>query len=329
MDHWLASVGWPVLDRIRFGDTIAISPHGLGIAIGFMIGASVLTRIAPPRFFPDDGTLSPEVLAERRAEVRAAYEKMLFWALIGTIIGARLFYVIAHFSEFDGIGEMLAVWRGGISLLGGVAGAILINLPRMRGLGWGFFRIMDPTVICLALGVGIGRIGDLIIGDHLGKPTSWFFAWTYHGGTLAPPWVCANDVCTATLQDGSIETITRGSAVLQGPQNVVLAQGVGVHQTALYDMIGALLLFALLWYLARKPRRLGVLTLTFGFWYGAMRVIEDSIRIDKRFFGLTGSQWTGLTVAVICAATLLAWAFSKGADPPLEPNELSDDRRAV
>ena len=105
MDPSLASIGWPVLDRIRFGD-FAVSPHGLGIAIGFMIGASVLTRIAPPRFVPDDGTLSPEEVAERRAEVRAAYEKMLFWALIGTIIGARLFYVIAHFSEFDGIGDM-------------------------------------------------------------------------------------------------------------------------------------------------------------------------------------------------------------------------------
>jgi phosphatidylglycerol:prolipoprotein diacylglycerol transferase len=329
VNPWLGSVGWPVLDRIRIGDSFAISPHGLGIAIGFMIGASVLTRIAPQRIVPDDGTLSPGALAERRAKVRADYEKMLFWALIGTIIGARLFYVIAHFSEFDDIGDMLAVWRGGISLLGGIAGAILINLPRMRGLGYGFFRIMDPTVICIALGVGIGRVGDLIIGDHLGKPTSWLLAWTYHGGTLAPPWVCANDVCEATLQNGAVERITPATATLVDAQGRLLAQGVGVHQTALYDMISALLLFAVLWYLAKKPRRLGVLTLTFGLWYGVTRVAEDSIRIDKRFFGLTGSQWTASTVAVICAATLLAWAFSKGTDAPVEPSERANDMRAV
>ena len=325
MHPWLASVGWPVLDRIRIGDSIEISPHGLGIAIGFMIGASLLTRIGPPRLVPDDGTLSPELLAERRAEVRTSYEKMIFWALVGTIIGARLFYVIAHFSEFDGFGDMLAVWHGGISLLGGIAGAVLINIPRMRKLHWGFFRTMDPAVICLALGIGIGRIGDLIIGDHLGKPTSWWLAWTYHGGTLAPPWVCANDVCSATLNDGSLETITRGSAVLQNAQHVVLAQGIGVHQTALYDMISALLLFSLLWYLSRRPRRLGVLTLTFGLWYGTMRVVEDSLRIDKRFFGLTGSQWTGLTVAVICAATLLAWAVSKDSGASVASADTADD----
>ena len=44
--------------------------------------------------------------------------------------------------------------------------------------------------LVFTLGIVIGRVGDLIIGDHLGKPTSWFLAWSYHGGTLAPPFTC-------------------------------------------------------------------------------------------------------------------------------------------
>jgi prolipoprotein diacylglyceryltransferase len=68
-----------------------------------------------------------------------------------------------------------------------------------------------------------------------------------------------------------------------------------------------------------------VLTLTFGLWYGTMRVVEDSLRIDKRFFGLTGSQWTGLTVAVICAATLLAWAVSKDSGASVGSADTADD----
>jgi hypothetical protein len=43
----LAQIGWPVLDRFRFGDSFAISPHGLFIAIGFLTGAWLLGRIAP------------------------------------------------------------------------------------------------------------------------------------------------------------------------------------------------------------------------------------------------------------------------------------------
>ena len=152
----LASVGWPVLDRFRFGDAFAISPHGLGIAIGFMIGGWLLGRIGVRR------GVTPEHIST-----------MLFWALIGAILGSRIAYVIAHLSEFDSPLEWLYVWKGGISLLGGITGAIVINIPRMRKYGYRFFQVMDPAAVALALGIGIGRIGDLIIGDHLGKPTSW------------------------------------------------------------------------------------------------------------------------------------------------------------
>jgi phosphatidylglycerol:prolipoprotein diacylglycerol transferase len=166
----LASVGWPVLDRFRFGNAFAISPHGLGIALGFMIGGWLLGRIGPKH----------GVSAEH-------ISTMLFWALIGAIVGARVAYVIAHLSEFSSPLEWLQIWKGGISLLGGIAGAIIINIRRMKKYGYRFLQVMDPSMVALSMGIGIGRIGDLIIGDHLGKPTSWFLAWTYHGGTLAPP----------------------------------------------------------------------------------------------------------------------------------------------
>ena len=97
----LASVGWPVLDRFRFGDAFAISPHGLGIAIGFMIGGWLLGRIGVRR------GVAPEHIST-----------MLFWALIGAIVGSRVAYVIAHLSEFASPLEWLYVWKGGISLLG-------------------------------------------------------------------------------------------------------------------------------------------------------------------------------------------------------------------
>jgi len=291
----LAAIGWPVLDRLRFGD-LAISPHGIGIAVGFLIGARVLVREGPKRGVSVDDI-----------------NTMLVWAIVGAIVGARFFYVVAHWSEFDGLLDALAIWRGGISLLGGIAGAILVNLPLLRRRGYRFFQVMDGAVIGLALGIGIGRIGDLVIGDHLGIPTSWFLAWTYEGGTLAPPFSCAAEVCRAVLQGGRELVITREGATLLAADGRVLAEGVGVHQTALYDLLSAWPLFATLSVLNRAPRREGVLTLTFGLWYGAVRVVTDFLRVDKRFFGLTGSQWTALTVAVVCAVTLLVWAVRSRA----------------
>jgi phosphatidylglycerol:prolipoprotein diacylglycerol transferase len=294
----LASIGWPVLDRFRFGSRFAISPHGIFIAIGFMFGVWLLGKIGPKRGIPAE-------------EVNA----IGFWSLIGAIVGARLFYVIAHYSEFPSFVSMLEIYNGGISLLGGIAGAVFINLPRVRRRGYRFFQVADAVAPALAFGIAIGRIGDLIIGDHLGKPTSWWLAWTYHGGTLPPPWVAVTGepgTWQAGLQGDHIETISRAGAVLKDCSSGachVIATGVGVHQTALYDMILAWGLFALLWTLQKKGRREGILTLTFGLWYGLERMLEDSLRIDKRFGPFTGSQWTALTVVVISAVMLVWWAF--------------------
>jgi phosphatidylglycerol:prolipoprotein diacylglycerol transferase len=288
----LGALGWPVLDRVHLFGGLAISPHGVGIAVGFLFGSWILVHEGPKR------GVSVEAL-----------NTMLFWALIGTIIGARLFYVIAHYSEFNGIVDMLAVWRGGISLLGGIAGAILINVPYMRKHQIRFFPVMDGAVIGLAFGIAFGRIGDLIIGDHLGVPTSWALAFQYKGGNLSG-FDCVAGTCSALLQGGKELVITKTGATLFSAGGEVIGKGVGVHQTALYDMVSATLLFLVLYMLNRRPRRTGVITLTFGAWYGAMRVLEDSLRVDKRFGGLTGSQWTGMTVSVLCLVTLLAWAIA-------------------
>jgi prolipoprotein diacylglyceryl transferase len=314
----LASVGWPVLDRFRFGNAFAISPHGLGIAVGFMIGGWLLGRIGPKH----------GVSAEH-------ISTMLFWALIGAIVGARVAYVIAHLSEFSSPLEWLQVWKGGISLLGGIAGAIIINIRRMKKYGYRFLQVMDPSMVALSMGIGIGRIGDLIIGDHLGKPTSWFLAWKYHGGTLAPPFNCRAGMCQADLSNGAHEVIQRAGAVLTDVHGKVLATGAGVHQTALYDMILAWILFAILWSLRKKPRREGVLALTFGAYYGCCRLLEDSLRIDKRFGPFTGSQWSALTVALISASILIWWAVQarRGSpgdvDQPPHDDGLKDEAEPV
>ena len=300
MTTLLSAIGWPILDRVHLFGDFAISPHGIGIAVGYLFGAWILSREGPKR------GVSLEHI-----------NTMVFWSLIGTIIGARLFYVIGHYSEFDGVVDMLALWRGGLTLLGGMAGAVLINVPLFRRFRYSFFQVMDGAVIGLAFGVAFGRIGDLIIGDHLGKPTSWLLAFRYEGGAL-PGFSCVAEACRSTLDGGQVMEITREGATLTSATGELVAQGVGVHQTALYDMIGATALFVLLYALSRRPLRRGVLTLTFGAWYGTLRVIEDFLRIDKRIFGLTGSQWTGAAVAIACIVTLIVWSRRRSRDPDLD-----------
>ena len=57
-----------------------------------------------------------------------------------------------------------------------------------------------------------------------------------------------NGVCQAQLQGGHLEVIQRvGREAHRRRTGNVIATGVGVHQTALYDMILAWILFAILW----------------------------------------------------------------------------------
>jgi phosphatidylglycerol:prolipoprotein diacylglycerol transferase len=296
MDAFLAAVGWPVVDRIGIGP-LKISPHGLFIAIGFLVGTIPFGKLARQRGIPP-----------------LAITSVAFWSLIGAIVGARVGYVIAHPSDFASPLEWLYVWQGGISLLGGITGATIANAVNIKRWHLRFFQVADTIAPALAFGIVIGRIGDLIIADHIGKPSSWLLAWTYKGGTMAPPFTCVNELCQAELYDGSVLTVTRGEAILRNAEGVI-AQGAGVHQTALYDMILAAVLFGVLWWFIKKPRREGMATLLFGIWYGCNRLLEDSLRVDKRFGPLTGSQWTALTVVVVGIGIAIYLAVTKRSGP--------------
>jgi phosphatidylglycerol---prolipoprotein diacylglyceryl transferase len=295
----MASIGWNVLDRFHFGSRFALSPHGLGIAVGFLAGAYVFVNREAPR-----RGISEEIA-----------NSLVFWALVGTIIGSRLAYVITHLSEFHNLGDVLAVYRGGLSQLGGVVGAILACVPLVRRKGLALLKGLDAAAIPIPLGVVIGRIGDLIIGDHLGKPTSWALAFRYFGGNLSG-YDCVGGRCTTLLSGGKTQTITAQAATLTGPEGRVLGQGVGVHQTALYDLFIAMALVLFLVFLNQRLRRPGVLFLTYAGWYGAGRILTDFLRVENRFFGLTGSQWTSVAAVALGIGVLVWFALRPLQQPP-------------
>ncbi|MGH9244296.1 MAG: prolipoprotein diacylglyceryl transferase [Acidimicrobiales bacterium] len=265
--------------RVHLGP-LAISPHGVGIAVGFLAGAWLMRPSARARGFTDE-----QIYA------------LLLRAILGAILGARIAYVINHLGEFDSPLEWLAVWRGGISLLGGIAGGVLAAIPVVRRAGLSVWQGLDATAPGLALGIAIGRLGDLVVADHLGKPTDFVLGYVCPAAETASP-------CVAPV-------------------------GQAVHQPALYDLISAALLVGLLLWLRRTPRYDGFLALVFGAWYGTGRIIEDFFRIDVTHgTGLTGSQWAAVAAVVACLYALVfvrrtPWRSGRAGDaapaPTAEP----------
>ena len=240
--------------RVHLGP-LSISPHGVGIAVGFLLGARLMTPAAEKR------GISPEL----------AYS-LVTRAAIGAVVGARVAYVVNHLGEYRSIGDVFAVWKGGISLLGGIFGAILLGIPKMRSERLSFWKVMDAAAPGMALGITVGRIGDLIVADHLGKVTTFFL------GYRCP------DVMTASP----------------------CVPGTVVHQTALYDLLLTLPLLLLLLWLRRRPHYDGFLILMFAAWYPVVRILEDFLRTDVRHFGLTGSQITSI-VTLVASLSVLLW----------------------
>jgi phosphatidylglycerol---prolipoprotein diacylglyceryl transferase len=283
-------LAWEILPRIHLGP-LAVSPHGIGIALGYLIGAQFGIRRLRRSDGPDESD----------------FWNGLFYALIGAVVGARVGYVLGHLSEVTDSGAdplgVFKVWEGGISLLGGITGGILAAVPYVHKKRMGFWRCMDIAAPGLALGIFIGRFGDLVIGDHLGKPTDFALGWRCLGEAGGGPPQSA-----AMYRDAA----ARGSPPSLGCFDITL------HQTALYDLVSTLLLLVLLVGLGKRAHRSGFLALVFVVWYGSMRVVTDFLRVDKRYLGLTGSQILALAAVLTAAVFLVRWrgAPPRWADPP-------------
>jgi phosphatidylglycerol:prolipoprotein diacylglycerol transferase len=265
-----------------------VSPHGVGTAVGFLAGAILMARRAEPRGIP-------------RAEVYNA----VTWGAVGALIGARGFYVVAHLSQFTNIKDIVAVWQGGLTMFGGFLGGLVLGLWYLHRKGFKIPPALDAAAPGFAVGVLVGRVGDLIIADHLGRHTSFPLGYRIPG-----PGPCsAGQLSTARLAPG------------YGPP--YYASGCVVHHTALYDFAGTLVLLGFLYWYERRRPAVGSLFAAFAVWYGLQRFVIDFTRnrtlIESHFFGLSGSQWAGLAFAVAGAVWLIRLRRPPSAVPAPEP----------
>ena len=306
----LGAMAWPILERIPLGGDVAISPHGIGVAAGFLLGGWIMTRRARR------WGVGAEV-----DDVGEAISRLLTWVGIGAIVGARGFYVLNHLEDYaaDPLAA-LAIWHGGLTLLGGIAGGTIAGLWLVRRQGWRAGLLLDAAAPGLAAGIAVGRLGDLAIGDHIGAPAPDFpLAWR----------------CTGNMWQRTSNSL--GFVAPQPyPDTMMPVQGcfdVPVIQTALFDVLAAtatllVVLAAERWV---RHRPVGTLAATFVLSYGTGRLVFDLFREDARYAGLTASQWTAVAAIVAAVVWLVRARHQPGpaaeavADPPPSSTEEEHD----
>ncbi len=137
---------------------LEIRYYGILYALGFLF-----TYFFVKRFNAQKKLLRPEHL-----------DSFFFWLVIGVVGGARVFEVLFYHPDYYVFNplEILAIWHGGLSFHGGLAGAILVTFFFCRRHQYSFFRIADILVIPGAFALFLGRIGNFINGELYGKLTT-------------------------------------------------------------------------------------------------------------------------------------------------------------
>ena len=190
------------------------------------------------------------------------------WMVVVGLIGARLLYVWENYKLFAGqLGRIFLLTEGGISQWGGLFGAMLGAYIWARRAAISYWKVIDAAGAATMIGLAIGRIGDVINGEHHGTPTNLPWGVEYvNANTLGQP-------------------------------------GLVVHPEVAYEMIFTLMLLgALLPFQQRLKARLpdGVLGLVYLGLYGLGRFFLSYLRTDPAVFaGLRQAQLASLLMFLI------------------------------
>ena len=204
-------------------------------------------------------------------------DDMLFLGVFGVILGGRLGYVLFYKPLYYLAHplEIFEVWHGGMSFHGGFLGVLLALVFFARRRGRSLLDVTDFVAPLCPLGLAAGRLGNFINAELVGRPT-------------------------------------------EGPWAMIFPQidNVPRHPSQLYEFgLEGLLLFALLWLYASRPRPRGAVSGLFLAGYGTFRFIAEFAREPDNFLGflamgLTMGQWLSLPM-IVAGVVMMTWGYRR------------------
>lgn len=215
--------------------------------------------------------------AQRRRLAPSLIQDFAFYALLGGILGARIYFVLFSDPSYflKNPLEILAVWRGGISIIGSLLGGFVVALWYCRWKKISFWKFADVLAPGIALGQTVGQLACLLNGDSYGKPTDLAWAITY--------------------------TDVRSFAPLNTP----------LHPIEIYEIAAYFLVFVAVWQTRAKYRVEGFTFLTYLLAYSIARFSVEFFRGNPAIFawGIPAAQV--FSVALTLASLTGFYIFSK------------------
>lgn len=223
-------------------------------------------------------------------------DDLLFFGVLGVIVGGRLGYVFFYKPDFflSHFADIFKVWQGGMSFHGGLLGVLLAALAFAHKSGRRFFEITDFIAPLVPLGLAFGRLGNFINGELWGRVTTPDTFWG-----MVFPQAKLVDSLLAEANPDLLATLAK-------------LGGLPRHASQLYQFaLEGVVLFAVLWWFAGKPRKSGQVSALFLLGYGFFRFVTEFAREPDDFLGtlamnLSMGQWLSLPMLFL-GAHLLWW----------------------
>jgi phosphatidylglycerol:prolipoprotein diacylglycerol transferase len=118
----------------------------------------------------------------------ASIDDLIVYVAFGIIIGGRLGYVLFYNPAFYVAhpGEIVALWKGGMSFHGGLIGAALGIILFARQVKLPVLSVMDVTTAAVPIGLFLGRLANFIKPELWGRPTDVPWAMVFPGSDGLP-----------------------------------------------------------------------------------------------------------------------------------------------
>lgn len=247
-----------------FGFEIAF--YGLIIGIGVMAG--LLTAVQ---------------IAKRTGQNPDDYWDFAIWAVLFSVIGARLYYVAFSWEDYkDNLLDIFKLRSGGLAIYGGVIAAFITLFVWCRIKKKNPLLIGDTAMPGLILGQAIGRWGNFMNREVFGD---------YYNGLLSM------QIPISDVRDSSDITENIASHIPEG------ANYINVHPTFLYESLWNLFIFALLLIYRKHKKFDGELCLLYLGGYGLGRFVIEGIRTDTLLI-----PGTALPVSQVLALVMVIFA---------------------
>jgi phosphatidylglycerol:prolipoprotein diacylglycerol transferase len=252
------------------------------------------------------GFLGAWLLAEYRRSkgrlpvTRDAVGDLAFYAMMGVIVGGRiwymLFYADIHWIWTDPL-ALFRVWDGGMSFHGGLLGVLAAGLWWSRRNNMHFFDTVDFVAPLVPIGLGLGRLGNFINGELWGKPGTVPWAMIFPNAHSADvDWATTHPEWQATLAQFG---------------------GLPRHPSQLYEMLlEGVVMFTVLFLVSLKPRPRYLVSGLFGLMYGCFRFGVEFVRVPDPQLGYLAWGWLTMgqiqSLPLILAGVVLL-VMSRGA----------------